>query len=311
MSAEHMSVITGAFGFSGSRIAELLLAQGEKVRTLTNHPDAASGTRKNIEAAPLDFGNPDRLAQAMAGAQVLYNTYWVRFPYGGLDHKTAVQNTLILLRAARQAGVQRIVHVSITNPSHDSPLTYFKGKAEAEDAVRASGLSYGILRPAVLFGAGDILLNNIAWLLKRSPVFAIPGSGEYSLQPIFVDDFAALAVGMGYRTDSITRDAVGPETYTYEELVRLVRRTVGSSSRIVHLPPSWVQLASSILGRVVRDVVLTREEISGLMSDLLVSSHPALGSTSLRRWLADNARSVGARYASEIGRHYAPSLQAV
>lgn len=304
MNEGQLSVVTGAFGFSGKRIAEMLLASGGRVRTLTNHPDAAVAARSRIEIAPLDFTRPDRLAEAFAGARVLYNTYWVRFPHGGSDHQLAVNNTRTLLHAARMAGVERIVHVSVTGASLDLPLTYFRGKAELEASIRDSGLSYAILRPAVLFGPGDVLINNIAWFLRRFPLFAIPGDGEYGVQPIFVDDLAALAVGMGCRADNCVVDAVGPETYTYEELVRLIRRTVHSGSSIVHLSPKLVHFASSLLGRMVGDVVLTGPEITALMQNLLVSPERPLGRSSLRQWLAENAENVGVHYASELKRHY-------
>jgi uncharacterized protein YbjT (DUF2867 family) len=295
-----LSVITGAFGFTGSYVARRLLAMGERVRTLTNHPRAGAA----FEAAPLDFQDRRGLARSMAGATVLYNTYWVRFAYGKVGHATAVENTRRLIRAAEEAGVKRIVHVSITNPSLDSPLPYFKGKAEVEDAIRSSSLSYAILRPAVVFGAEDILINNIAWLLRRFPVFAIPAAGDYGLQPIFVEDLAKLAVTAGSSRMNAVIDAVGPETYTYADLVRLIRSTVGGRSRIVHLSPSLVWMASRFLGWLVHDVVLTRDEVSGLMANLLVSKEAPTGKTSLRSWLGENAETIGARYASELARHY-------
>ena len=122
---------------------------------------------------------------------MLYNTYWVRFNYGSFSHAAAVENTLALFAAARQAGVGRVVHLSIANPSEDSPLEYFRCKARLERALRESGLSYAILRPTVLFGGQDILINNIAWMLRRLPVLGVFGDGRYRLQPIYVDDLAA------------------------------------------------------------------------------------------------------------------------
>ena len=86
------------------------------------------------------------------------------------------------------------MHISITNPSLDSPLPYFRGKAILEKEIRASGISHAIVRPTVLFGKEDILINNITYLLRRLPVFAIPGSGDYRLQPIYVEDLAEIAV---------------------------------------------------------------------------------------------------------------------
>lgn len=296
----ELSVVTGAFGFTGSYIARRLLAMGERVRTLTNH--ARDGAR--LQVAPLDFQDPQRLARSMAGASVLYNTYWVRFAYGNVDHAKAVENTRRLIRAAEEAGVKRIVHVSITNPSINSALPYFKGKAEVEEAVRSSALSYAILRPAVVFGQEDILINNIAWLLRRFPIFAIPGKGDYGLQPIFVEDMAALAVKVGHERENVVMDAIGPETYKYADLVQLIRSVVDSRSRIIHLSPTLVWLASRVLGLFAHDVILTRDEVSGLMANLLVSKQSPTGEKSLRAWLRENAETIGARYASELARHY-------
>jgi uncharacterized protein YbjT (DUF2867 family) len=298
------SVVTGAFGFSGQEIAKRLLVRGDKVRTLTNHPQPGSRLFGRVQVSPLDFGNTEQLTESLRGASVLYNTYWVRFSYGGLGHECAVRNTKALIHAAEAAGVRRIVHVSITNPSIDSPLPYFKGKAELEQAIQSSSLSYAILRPAVLFGEGDILINNIAFMLKRFPVFAIPGSGGYHVQPIFVDDLAELAIDSGQRSDSYTVDAVGPETYTYLELVKMIRRAIGSKSLIVHLPAAIIRLASRVLGAILKDVVLTEDEIKGLMGDLLVSHRTPTGRTSLASWIKSRAETVGSTYASELARHY-------
>ena len=298
---ETLNVVTGAFGFTGSYIALRLLGRGERVRTLTNHPRVGT----SIEIAPLDFLDAQGLAKSFSGATVLYNTYWVRFAHGKLDHASAVENTRRLIRAAEEAGVERIVHVSITNPSRNSALPYFKGKAEVEEVILSSSLSYGILRPAVVFGQEDILINNIAWLLRRFPLFAIPGRGDYRLQPIFVEDLADLAVAAGHSRDNVVMDAVGPEVYAYEDLVQVIRATVASRSRMVSMSPSVVWMASRLLGWMVRDVVLTKDEISGLMQDLLISANAPAGKKSLRDWLTENAKTVGERYASELARHYA------
>lgn len=298
------SVVTGAFGFTGQQIAKRLLLRGERVRTLTNHPQPGSQLFRQLQVCPLDFGNIGQLTESLRGATVLYNTYWVRFPYGDASHETAVQNTKALIRAAEAAGVRRIVHISITNPSTDSPLSYFKGKAELELAIQASAMSYAILRPAVLFGEGDILINNIAFMLRRFPVFAIPGRGAYRVQPVFVEDLAELAVASGQTSDNYVVDAVGPETYTYTELVGMVRSALGSNSLVVHLPAGMVRLASKVLGFFLKDVVLTDEEIAGLMADLLASHQPPTTRTSLAEWIRSHAATIGNTYASELGRHF-------
>jgi NADH dehydrogenase len=233
---------------------------------------------------------------------VLYNTYWVRFNHRNFTHAEAVANTRTLFDAARRAGVRRVVHVSITNPSIDSPLDYFRGKAELEQALQASGLSWAILRPTVLFGKEDILINNIAWVLRRFPVFGVFGSGDYRLQPIYVDDLAALAVRYGAQSGDVTVDAIGPETFTYRELVRTIGALIGRPRPIVSVPPSIGYWVGRALGAVTHDVMITRDEIRGLMADLLHVTSPPTGTTALTEWARAHRAVLGLRYASELAR---------
>jgi NADH dehydrogenase len=300
-------VVTGAFGYSGRYITRRLLARGIEVRTLTGHPDRPNPFGDQVRAMPFHFDKPDELAKRLEGAAVLYNTYWVRFSHGQNTHERAVANTQALIWAAEWAGVRRIVHVSIAKPSLESELPDSRGKAILEQAVRESKLSYAILRPTVLFGveAGeDVLINNIAWLLRRFPAFAIPGVGDYRVQPIYVEDLADLAVAAGQASESVVIDAVGPETFTFTELVRLIARTVDSRAWIVHVPPALALGLAQIISPFVGDVMLTREEMHGLMADLLAVESPPPGKRRLSEWLAENAAAVGRQYASELGRHF-------
>ena len=301
---ERTSVVTGAFGFTGQQIARRLLPLGEHVRTLTNHPRPDLPLFRRVQFFPLNFENTDELTDSMRGASVLYNTYWVRFPYGEMTHERAVRNTKLLVRAAEVAGVKRIVHVSIANPALDSPWSYYRGKAEVEQAIQQSSLSYAILRPAVLFGEGDILINNIAFLLRTSPVFAIPGNGRYRLQPTYVGDLAQLAVESGRRVDNFVSDAAGPEIYMFMDLVKLIRSAVGSRSWVLPMRPELLNAASRALGAMLGDVLLTDDEIEGLMAELLVSHEPPACHTSFAAWIQSNAATLGRSYASELARHY-------
>jgi NADH dehydrogenase len=233
---------------------------------------------------------------------VLYNTYWVRFNHRLFNHADAVRNTERLFEAAKGANVERIVHVSIANPSEKSQLEYFNGKARLEIALADSGISHAILRPTVLFGKEDILINNIAWALRRLPVFGVFGNGEYRLQPIYVDDFAALAVEQGTKRENVTVDAIGPETFTYRELVKVIGETIGKKRPIISVPPSVGYLAGRIIGKYVGDVMITREEIKGLMDDLLFVDSAPVGTTTLTGWIQEHADSLGRRYSSELAR---------
>ncbi|MGA3326250.1 MAG: NAD(P)H-binding protein [Terriglobia bacterium] len=304
MQGREFDVVTGAFGYTGKYITRRLLAMGRGVRTLTGHPERAASSNGNIEVAPLQFDRPKELVESLRGASTFYNTYWVRFPHGAITYEKAVENTRILIEAAREAGVQRIVHISITNPSPDSNLGYFRGKAAIERLIIDSGLAYAILRPTVTFGVEDVLINNIAWLLRHCPIFAIPGSGEYRLQPVFVVDVAEMAVAAGRESGNLVMDAVGPEIYTFEELVHLIAGKVGSRAKILHVPPALALLLSSLVGRVVHDVVLTKEEVEGLMAGLLVSKDPPTGRTRLSEWASRHAHLLGTRYTSELNRHF-------
>ncbi|MBC8334735.1 MAG: NAD(P)H-binding protein [Anaerolineales bacterium] len=296
--------VTGAFSYTGKYITQRLLARGDEVITLTGHPNNPDPFNGKVKAYSFDFDEPDKLAETLNGVEILFNTYWVRFSHGKNTHEQAVSNTLTLIRAAEQAGVKRIVHTSITNPSLDSHLPYFSGKAKLEKAIKASSLGYAILRPTVLFGDEDILVNNIAWLLRKFPLFGLPGNGSYRLQPIFVEDYADLAVDLSTRKEDIITDTVGPDIFSFEEMVRLIAAEIERPARLLKMPPKLALWASQIIGAFVGDVVLTQDEVDGLMEGLLVSSEPPLGKTHLADWLKENNHSVGMKYASEMKKHY-------
>jgi uncharacterized protein YbjT (DUF2867 family) len=299
-----LDVVTGAFGYTGKYITQRLLNTGRRVRTITGHPNRANFFGNQIETAPMDFSDPAGLVRSMRGASVLYNTYWVRFNHGRATFEEAITNSRILIQAAKEAGVRRIVHLSIANPSVDSQLSYYAGKALVEKAIQDSGLSYAILRPTVIFGVEDILINNIAWFARHLPVFAIPGSGRYELQPIFVEDLADLAINGAQQESNLILDAVGPEVIAFEDLVRQIAKAICATPKFIHVSPRAALQILRFVGPMVGDVVLTREEIEGLMANLLVSKHPPTGQTRFSEWLAKNADVLGTRYTSELQRHY-------
>ena len=297
-------VVTGAFSYTGKYIARQLLAEGHTVRTLTGHPRPSDPLSREVETFPLDFTSTQALAQALHGVDCLFNTYWIRFARGSLTFATAVANSRTLIDAAVEAGVRRVVHVSITNASSASPLPYFRGKGLVEEAIASSSLSYAILRPTLIFGVEDILLNNIAWTVRRFPIVPIPGDGTYELRPISVEDLASLAVESAKGEGQTVMDAVGPECYSYEGLVRLVADALGKRPRLLKLPANVALGLSQVLGLLLRDTMLTRDEMKGLTANLLVSDEPPRGTASLRAWLQEHADALGRRYASEVARHY-------
>jgi uncharacterized protein YbjT (DUF2867 family) len=292
--AARLNVVTGAFSYTGRAIAEELLARGERVRSLSRRPAAAGDPLAGrVEVAPLDFHRP-----ALTGAVTLYNTYWIRFEHGGQTFEQAVANTIALFEAARAAGIERIVHVSVSNPEWATDLPYFAGKLQIEEWLAGSGISHAVVRPTLVFGSEDILVNNIAWILRHLPAFLAP-SGEYDVQPVSVGDVARICV----HAEGVV-DAAGPDRLSFLQLVELVRAAVGSRARIVRGSPTLALALVRAAGLVLRDVVLTREELVGLQRSLLTSDRPPLGRERFVVWLEENGNVLGRRYVSELARNF-------
>lgn len=299
----ELDVVTGAFSYTGRHIAEALLARGRNVRTLTRRPpDPSHPLAGEVDVALLAFD--DMLGESLRGADTLYNTYWVRFERGETTFERAVENTTTLFAAAKRAGVRRVVHVSVANPDECSPFPYFRGKARSERALRECGLSHAIVRPTLVFGPEDILVNNIAWGLRHVPVFLIGGDGRYEVQPVSVGDVATICVDAGSGGDDRILDAAGPDRWTYEDFVGLIAGAIGSRARIWHSSMRAALLAARAAGVPLRDVVVTRDELDALAAGLLVSHEPPLGGERFEPWLEENADLLGRRYSSELGRNF-------
>ena len=298
------AVVTGAFSYTGGYVARHLIDQGVSVRTLSRHPDSRNDFGGQVEAAPLDFSDPEGLRRLMQGADVFYNTYWIRFPNGQTTFDHAVENTRTLLRAAESAGIKRVVHFSVSNASLESHVPYFRAKAQVEEMLEGLGVPYAIIRPTLIFGVGDLLLNNMAWALRRFPVFPVFGNGDYPVQPVYAEDVAAQAVEAGSQGENSIADAAGPETFSYEALLRLVASAVGVRVRLLHTPPSVGLTLTRLVGLMMRDVVLTRDEVDELMAGLFTSGAAPTGTTRLSDWLQDNWESLGQKYVSELRRNF-------
>ncbi len=306
----QIDLVTGAFGYSGTYLRRRLEQTGRTVRSLTDHPGSRID-RQIHQASPIEsfrygFDDPAVMKAAFDGVTTFYNTYWVRYPRAGASHEQAVENTAVLLAAARRAGVERIVQISVSNPDPDSFYGYYRGKAAVESLVRDCGIPYAIVRPGVIFGGDcgheDILLNNIAWLIRRFRVFAIPGDGTYRLRPVHVQDLADLCVGLGAgRADTVV-DAIGPEWFTFEGLVRAIAAAIGVRVLPVHLPAGAVSLLLRGLALLTRDDVLTRDELAGLMAELVMVEGEPTCPTRLTDYLRENAGQIGRRYHSELAR---------
>jgi uncharacterized protein YbjT (DUF2867 family) len=299
-----VDVVTGAFGYIGRYIAKALLKRGREVRTITTHPNKPNPFGPAIQAFSYSFDDPHRLTQSLEGVDTLYNTYWIRFPFDGQTYESALANTRTLFQCAKESKVKRIVHIGVTQASVNSPLPYYRGKALQEAMLSESGVPFSIVRPTLVFGTEDILVNNIAWLVRTCPMFPIFGSGSYRVQPVFVGDLAEIAVQQSTALPGTTVDAIGHETFTFEQLIRLMADKLGRKPRTLKVPPSVGIFFGQILGLFLRDVLLTRNELEGLMSELLTSPQPPNAPTRFSKWLEENKSAVGRRYSSEVARHF-------
>ncbi|HEY8238376.1 MAG TPA: NAD-dependent epimerase/dehydratase family protein [Candidatus Limnocylindrales bacterium] len=296
--------VTGSFGFTGRALTERLLAAGHDVVTLSRRSGAGDPLATRITVRPLEATKPDELTASLAGVETLFNTYWLRFPRRGQTFEAAVARSAVLLAAAREAGVRRVVHVSVVNATADAETPYVRAKAALESVVRSAGMEWVIVRPTLTYGPGDILINNLAWALRRLPVYGMPGFGRYTVQPVHVDDVARICQEAAGGEPGRVLDAAGPETLEYRQLVALIREAVGSRSLVLPMPGPLVLAAARILGLVVRDVVLTADEIRELTSSLLTSTQPPLGEIRLSDWVRANAQTLGRRWSSELDRNY-------
>lgn len=296
-------VVTGAFSYIGAAVARELLRRGHAVHTLTNRtaPPAVSDDR--ITTAPLRFGS-DALVAELSGADALVNTYWIRLPHAGQTFATAVRNSRTLHAAAKRAGVRRVVHVSVSNARSGRNLGYFAGKADVEECVRQTHASFAIVRPTLVVGPADVLTNNIAWFLRRFPFFPMPDGGQYRLQPITLSDTGRIVCDALESPDSQEIDAAGPQIITFAELVRLIARACGVR-RWFPAAPGWLALAGiRLVEPILRDVVLTHEELLGLEQELLLSHAPPLGRESVEDVLLAQGETIGRRYANDLYRHF-------
>jgi uncharacterized protein YbjT (DUF2867 family) len=301
-----LDVVTGAFSYTGSFIASELLERGRSVRTLSRRPPPPGHPlARRVEVAELQFDDRASLTAALEGAETLHNTFWIRFPHAGRTFEWAAAASATLFDCARAAGLSHVVHLSVSNASPDSPYAYFRGKAQIEATLAGSGIRHTIIRPTLVFGGRqEILINNIAWLLRHLPVFLMPGGGLCRVQPVSVQDVARLAADAAASRQEGTLDAAGPEILSFAGMIAAIRSAVHGRARIVSVPAAWVPPLCRVAGLPLRDRLLTGEELGALLDELLVSGGPPTGAQRLSEWLPAQAGWLGRRYANELARNW-------
>ena len=293
-------VITGAFSYTGAAVACELLRRGYEIHTLTNRQPFSPS---KISFAPLRF-EFEHLKKELCRADVFINTYWVRFPYSRQSFTTAVANSKMLIDAAIAAGVKRIIQISVSNAQDGMNLGYYAGKAKVDDYVHRCPIPFAIVRPTLVVGEADVLTNNIVWLLRHFPIFLIPGNAEYRLQPITLHDTACIISEMVEDQSCKEIDAAGPDIMSFRDYVRLVARACHLKRPIISVPEGFALGFLQLIQPLLRDIILTREELLGLKQELLISHKAPLGKESIADWLKLHGNRLGYRYVNDIKRHF-------
>lgn len=315
------SAVTGGFSYSGRYLTRRLLDQGQQVVNLTNHPsrpvDFTADELQRVTTAPLDFSDEAALARRLEGVDVLYCTYWIRFAVGGDTHERAAERLRSLFQIAKSVGCRKVVLASHTRASVDSPYPYIAGKARAVAALRATGIDYAVVRPCGIFGESpseSILMNNAAWVLRRTPLFLLAGTGEERFQPIHVHDMAELMHTLGQSASTgEERDACGPDAPTARELFTAIARATGSWARVAApgLPARVVTMLTKPLDLMTGDILLDADDLNLMGSGLTRADDPADPAIGRRRsllaWLEQVGPQLGREYISSMQRYYAPA----
>jgi nucleoside-diphosphate-sugar epimerase len=306
-----LHVVTGAFGYSGKYISRELLKRGYRVRTLTNSLHRRNPFGERIEVYPIDFKDVNALTDSLRGAAALHNTYWVRYTVNkgwvSFGHQLAVENSRILFKCARRAGVKRIIHLSVTNPDKAPGWPYYVGKVKVEKILKRSGISHSIVRPSLIYGGPEnVLVNNIAWTIRHLPLFGLFGDGRYRLSPIHVEDLARVCVDEAVENGDRVVNVIGPETFEYRDFVRLISRKLEKRRLIVPVPDFLVLLSGKLLSIILRDIVITAHEIRGLKEELMHVDSEPLGRIRFSLWLNKAAPTLGTTYTNDLKRRIAP-----
>jgi len=296
-------MVTGAFSFTGRHVAKRLLEEGEEVRTMTRFPQSASPFAEAVPAVPFDYDDVGALTQALRGCDRLINTYWRRQPEGNLGYDRVVQQSKNLFAAAKAVGIERIVHMSINDP-HGKKFPYFRAKCATERAVRECTVSSVVVRPQLVFGDGELLINNLAWTLRQSRLAAVPGDGQYLMQPIHASDYAELIVGLSRNRRDGVVNGVGPDVMTYDDMVSMVGNAIGRKPRILHVHPKFFDRVARLINRFVEEPTVLDYEVYGCLVENGVVPREPQGTRRLVDWLRDHADSLGRRYADQDRRPF-------
>jgi uncharacterized protein YbjT (DUF2867 family) len=272
MSPRPIVTVFGGTGFLGRRIVGHLLAGGFAVRSASRHPGSASSADEGIAPVRADVNEGGSIAAAVAGAFAVVNAVSLYGERGDQTfHSVHVEAAARVAKQAREAGVERLVHVSGLGADARSPSPYIRSRGRGEEAVRAAFASATIVRPAVMVGPDDGFLNPLLDLL-RLPAFALFGHGDTRLQPAHVEDVAeAIVRSLRQAEARLTYELGGPRVYTYDALVRTIADHAGLKPMLFPMPfPAWHAIAFA--AEFLPSPPVTRNQVELMQVDNVASA---------------------------------------
>jgi len=257
-------LVTGGTGFVGGHVVHALRASDQQVRALVR--DRSSGTKLESSGAELvegDVTSPESLRRAAAGADAVVHLVAIRQGKREEFQRVMVDGTRNLLAAAKEAGVDRFVHMSALGTSAETKdlVPYYGAKWQMEQDVKASGIPYVIFRPSFIFGPDGGILPTFAKLARLTPVTPVIGSGRQRIQPIWADDVGA------YFARAVTEEAAanrtfeigGPEAVSWNEFWERLKRARGIKRPSVHVPVGLMRVNALVTERLPGNIPLTRD----------------------------------------------------
>jgi len=264
-----MILVTGGTGFIGRHVVPRLVEGGEKVRV------ASRGSRKatlpaGVDQVTADVGSGEGLAQAMAGVDKVAHLVAVITEKGAQRFDAVIRGgTANVVSEAERAGVKKLVYLSAIGAAPDPKYPYWHAKWQAEQTVTASNLNWTILRSSLVFGPEDDFFNRLNRLIRRMPVAPVAGNGKTRFQPVWVEDVVSCVVAC--LNDGVhDREVVeigGPEYYTYDEIIDLIRQKIGTRKPKVHVPLWLMRPAARVLQAVLPSPPVTTEQLAMLSKD--------------------------------------------
>lgn len=271
--------ITGGTGFVGRHVARELVARGHEVVLIARVLDRRDPSIREIPSADFfaaDLTSVEELTRAFGACGAVAHCAGINREIGKQTYERVhVEGTRNVMEAARRAGVGKVAQLSFLRARPDCGSGYHESKWAAEEIVRRSGVDYTVLKPGVIYGRGDHMLDHLSHALHTFPVFALVGFEPKRVRPVAVEDVArVLAASLTEgRLAGKTAWVLGPEELTLEEAVRRVGRTVGKQPLYFRAPIAFHRAMAVVLERVMKIPLVSRAQVR-ILSEGIVEAVP-------------------------------------